>query len=87
MFGRDNRHAWCKSDSEEGVGNYGGMASSLTIEQYYKYYGKPDGTNSDGGRVTHHWNDPLNENIIPSKYGTGLSQTEWLEKLQEMKGG
>ena len=87
MFGRDDRHDWCKSDSEGGVGNYGGSASSLTIEQYYKFYGKPNGTSSDGGRVTHHWNDPLNENIIPSKYGTELSQTEWLEKLQEMKGG
>ena len=66
-----------------GGGRGGGMTTrgSYTIEQYYKEQGGKEANNP------RHWNNPLNENIIPEEYGVKMSQTEWLEKLQEMKGG
>ena len=80
MFGRDTRHKWCHNDGEGGIG--GGMTTrgSYTIEQYYKEQGGKEANNP------RHWNNPLNENIIPEEYGVKMSQTEWLAKLQEMKG-
>ena len=54
---------------------------SHTIEQYYKDKGQGGSENNP-----RHWNNALNENIIPEEYGVKMSQTEWLAKLQEMKG-
>ena len=86
MFGRDTRHKWCHNDGEGGIG--GGMTAggSHTIEQYYKEHGGA-GRGGDKDNNPRHWNNPLNENIIPEKYGVKMSQTEWLEKLQEMNDG
>ena len=84
MFGQDDRHIWCRANDggknwQECMNNY----ACLTTEQYYTL---GVGTRDNPGEGTH-WNNSLNESIIPSKYGTEMSQTEWLEKLQEMKGG
>ena len=82
MFGRDTRNKWCHNDGEGGRG--GGMTTrgSYTIEQYYKEKGYQGGSETN----PRHWNNALNENIIPEEYGVKMSQTEWLAKLQEMKG-
>ena len=58
---------------------------SHTIEQYYKEHGGA-GRGGDKDNNPRHWNNPLNENIIPEEYGVKMSQTEWLAKLQGMKG-
>jgi hypothetical protein len=56
---------------------------SHTIEQYYKEHGHSE----VGGVVSNprHWNNALNESIIPEKYGVKMSQTEWRRKLQELE--